>query len=92
MPSLELLETKWRNELIHTCYASADDDLFASNISAWICGHSHRSTMWRAQNGMPVYMNARGYNREDELNRITDSYSPRAILKVTLKKMNIIRP
>jgi hypothetical protein len=84
IPTLELLEYEYKNDLIKSCYASNDEWLFQPNITAWICGHGHRATMWRSSTGVPVYMNARGYNRENELKRQKDKYNPMAVLKVTL--------
>lgn len=80
MPSLELLEPEYKNEAIHTCYASNDDWLLRPTIRAWICGHGHRALMWRSPYGAPVYMNARGYNKLSELNRTNDKYNPSATL------------
>lgn len=82
MPSLELLEPEYKGELIHTCYASQDEWLLRPNITAWICGHSHRATQWRSPSGVFVYMNARGYNREKELRRKVDTYNPKASIRI----------
>ena len=82
MPSKELLEPEFREEAWHTFYASNDDDLFNSNIKVWMCGHGHRGTTFQIPNGPLLAMNARGYNKESELNRIKDVYNPCAIQKV----------
>lgn len=82
LPSLELLENEYKGEKLHTCYASTDDWLLQPNISAWICGHSHRATTWRSPSGVHVYMNARGYNREKELLRKIDAFNPIASIPV----------
>lgn len=83
MPSLALLEPEWRHERLHTCYASADDDLFYyANLEFIVCGHSHRSIKMILPPGVLALMNARGYNRPDELGRTTDVYSPTAVLRI----------
>jgi predicted MPP superfamily phosphohydrolase len=83
MPSLSLLEPEYRHDRLHSCYASADDDLFYySNLEAVICGHSHRAIRVRLPPGVLVFMNARGYNRPDEMGRTTDVYSPTAVLRI----------
>jgi len=83
MPSLALLDPEWRHERLHTCYASADDDLFYyANLDYVVCGHSHRSIKMRLAPGVQALMNARGYNRPDELGRTTDIYSPSAVLRI----------
>ena len=82
MPSWELLESHFRGEKYCTCYASHDDDLLIPGIKAWICGHSHKATRWQAPGGPMVLMNARGYNRTDELQRMSDIYSPHAVLEI----------
>lgn len=82
MPTQNLLEPHFRHEIWNSCYASNDDDLITSNIAAWICGHSHRATSWKAPNGVMLYMNARGYNNPDELGRTVDLYNPRAEITV----------
>jgi hypothetical protein len=83
MPSLSLLEPEYRHERLHSCYASADDDLFYyGNLAAVICGHSHRAIKQRLPPGILALMNARGYNRPDEMGRTTDVYSPTAVLRL----------
>lgn len=82
MPSLDLLESEYKDDSLRTCYASQDDWLLTPNIKAWICGHSHRATIWRSPLGVPVYMNARGYNKEKELKRLTERYNPSAKMMV----------
>lgn len=78
LPSLELLEERYKGERLHTCYASADDDLFAPNVVAWICGHAHKAGIWKSPVGTTVFMNARGYNKKEELARTEDIYNPAA--------------
>ena len=85
MPSKLLLEQKYRNERLHSCYASDDDDLFVKNISLWICGHSHRATRMKHPYGPYIVMNARGYNRSGEIERTIDKYNPRATVELRLK-------
>lgn len=82
MPTWELLEPHYKGERFCTCYASHDDDLFVPQITAWICGHSHRATRLKMPTGPLLVMNARGYNRSYELGRTTDRYSPRAVLRI----------
>lgn len=82
MPTLELLEPEYRHEMWRSCYASEDDDLFAPNIYAWICGHSHRAKQMIVPNGPACLMNARGYNRAEEQGRSVDVYNPRATFQV----------
>ena len=84
MPSLQLLEPRFRGERWHTCYANADDDLFIPNVRAWICGHSHRATKWTAPSGTLCLMNARGYNKPHEQEREEDIYNPRAIFTIPI--------
>jgi hypothetical protein len=86
LPTLELLETQYKNDAWRSCYASADDDLFASNIMYWICGHSHRAERLQIPNGPLILMNSRGYNRADELNRTTDIYNPKAFITVKIDR------
>ena len=82
MPSMRLLEAHFQGEKYCTCYASNDDDLFAPNVTAWICGHSHRATALRAYKGGPLLlMNARGYNKPHELGRTEDKYNPSATFR-----------
>ncbi len=85
MPSKILLEEKYRNEELHSCYASNDEDLFTRNISLWVCGHSHRAVRMKHPYGPYIVMNARGYNRASELERTTDKYNPRATVELRLK-------
>jgi hypothetical protein len=84
MPSLDLLEPHYRGEKWSSFYASDDADLFAPNIAAWICGHGHRAITLRPRSrvGPILCMNARGYNRPDDVGRSTDVYSPTATLQV----------
>ena len=74
MPTMNLLEAKYVTNDWRTCYASADDDLFTPNITAWICGHGHRATKYKIQNGPILLMNARGYIHDS--NRTLDIYNP----------------
>jgi predicted MPP superfamily phosphohydrolase len=83
MPSLALLEPEYRHERLHSCYASADDDLFYyANLEFVVCGHSHRAIKMILPPGIQACMNARGYNRPDEMGRTKDVYSPTAILRM----------
>jgi len=82
MPSKQLLEPHYRDERWNSCYASNDDDLIRSNVKVWICGHSHRATQWKAPSGTLVLMNARGYNRPEEQQRIEDMYNPSAYFDI----------
>jgi hypothetical protein len=83
MPTLHLLEDHYKGERWHSCYASNDDDLLLPNVRAWICGHSHRAVRWRAPYGGPLcLMNARGYNRPNELGRHVDIYNPQAVINI----------
>jgi hypothetical protein len=84
MPSKALLEPEYRGEAWHTFYASDNDFLFNSSMKAWFCGHSHRATRLQVPCGPLLAMNARGYNRDDELARTVDVYNPCAFL--SLKK------
>ena len=81
IPTMQLLETKYSSERWRSCYASNDDDLFASNISVWICGHGHRATQYKVKNGPLIVMNARGYAQESI--RTTDAYNPTASFLLT---------
>jgi len=64
---------------------SNDDELLQPGIAAWICGHTHRAIQWQSPGGGPLCaMNARGYNRDDELKRTTDVYSPTATIEVRI--------
>jgi 3',5'-cyclic AMP phosphodiesterase CpdA len=76
IPTTLLLDEAHRNGRWRSCYASNDEDLFASNIAAWICGHGHRATQLKIPGGPLLLMNARGYNRNSEKNRTTDVYQP----------------
>jgi UDP-2,3-diacylglucosamine pyrophosphatase LpxH len=85
MPTMALLEDHFKGETWCTCYASCDEDLFFNpSIIAWICGHSHRSTKYKAPCGPWMYMNARGYNRAHEVERTIDVYDPKAALRIKL--------
>ena len=84
MPTLNLLEPRFRGERWHSCYASSDDELIASNVKVWICGHSHRATQWRAPSGTLCLMNARGYNTPGEQHRTEDLYHPKSVVEVNL--------
>lgn len=75
IPTERLLEPEYRQEAWRSCYASSDEDLFSKQICTWICGHGHRSTTIRHKK-MTLRMNARGYNKPSELERIVDIYSP----------------
>jgi hypothetical protein len=78
---MSLLEEKYMSHPMRTCYASADDDLFTSNIVVWICGHGHRAKQWKKEGDRPEFvMNARGY--PSEMNRATDVYNPEASIFV----------
>jgi UDP-2,3-diacylglucosamine pyrophosphatase LpxH len=82
MPTMELLEPEYREEMWRSFYASADDELFSPAVSLWICGHSHRATTYVSPRGTRVVMNARGYNRTNELARTRDVYNPSAVVYV----------
>lgn len=82
IPTPLLLEEEYRNEKWRSCYASNDEDLFASNIALWICGHGHRATQLQIPGGPLLLMNARGYNREHERDRTVDIYQPGAFISV----------
>jgi hypothetical protein len=86
MPTLNLLEERFRGERWHSCYVSADDDLLAPNVKLWICGHSHRATQWRAPSGTLCLMNARGYNKPGEQQRTEDIYNLRAVVNIALQR------
>lgn len=83
IPTKRLLEPQFRGEEWHSFYASDDDDLFSPNIALWICGHGHRGTTLQVEGGPLLAMNARGYNKESEVNRETDCYNPSAVQKIT---------
>lgn len=88
MPTMALLEDHFQGEAWCSCYASSDEDLFGNPaIVAWICGHSHRATKYKAprgpmRSGLWMYMNARGYNRDHELARTIDVYDPKATINI----------
>lgn len=82
LPTKQLLESKYVGEKWHTFYASDDDDLFYPHIQLWICGHGHRAASYISPSGVPVVMNARGYNRDEELFRDVDKYNPKALYYV----------
>ena len=82
MPTLNLLEPHYRGERWHSCYASSDDELLIPSITVWICGHSHRATHWQSPSGPILVMNARGYNRVEELTRQEDTYNPAAYVDI----------
>jgi len=84
LPTFELLEPEYKDDIIRTCYASADDFLFTPNITAWICGHGHRATSYKSPT-CTVYMNARGYNKEKEIERTVDKYNPKMVLNINSK-------
>lgn len=75
LPTRKLLEPEYQNDRWRSCYASNDDDLFRPPVTAWICGHGHRSTHINARHNILVAMNARGY-KQYELNRTVDIYQP----------------
>ena len=76
MPTEELLEPQYKQEAWRSCYASKDDDIIRPPVSLWICGHSHRQVLYKTRNGIQMAMNARGYNKPHELERMVDKYSP----------------
>ena len=76
MPSMELLQTQYRTHPRKTCYASSDEDLFVPSIMGWICGHGHRATIQKLPKGPVLFMNARGYNIDRDLQRDVDVYDP----------------
>jgi UDP-2,3-diacylglucosamine pyrophosphatase LpxH len=80
MPTFSLLDAEHATHRFRSCYASKDDDLFAPNIVAWICGHGHRATQQTVPNGPLLCMNARGY--PSQVLRIRDRYNPEASLFV----------
>jgi len=82
MPSKMLLEPEYRDEELHTFYASNDEDLFTSQCKLWICGHGHRATKHKVPDGPLLVMNARGYNKPSEQGRAIDMYDPCAVLKM----------
>jgi hypothetical protein len=84
MPTLNLLEERFRGERWHSCYVSSDDELIVPNVKLWICGHSHRAVQWRAPSGTLCLMNARGYNKSSEQQRAEDIYNPRAVVEVSI--------
>jgi hypothetical protein len=85
MPTLNLLEPRFRGERWHSCYTSADDELLAPNVKVWICGHSHRATQWRSPSGTLCLMNARGYNKPTEQERAEDIYHPQSVVDVRIR-------
>lgn len=81
MPSYSLQEEVYRGKPYSSCYASADDDLFYhANLSAVVCGHSHRALRARVPTGALVVMNARGYPKEAR--RLMGAYSATATFRV----------
>lgn len=82
MPSKRLLEDRFRGEAWHTFYASNSEDLFAPHVSLWICGHSHRAYRLKLPAGPLLLMNARGYNKPSEMERVTEKYNPAQTQKV----------
>jgi DNA repair exonuclease SbcCD nuclease subunit len=75
LPTHKLLEPEYRDDRWRSCYASKDDDLFRLPVTAWICGHGHRTAHIHAKHNILVAMNARGY-KQYELNRTVDVYQP----------------
>jgi hypothetical protein len=82
MPTKQLLEDCFKGEEWHTFYASNAEDLFTSRNPLWICGHGHRSTLLKIHNGPLLAMNARGYNKDSELERAVDKYNPATAQKM----------
>jgi hypothetical protein len=82
MPTKQLLEDRFKGEEWHTFYASNSEDLFSPAIPLWICGHRHRSTLLKIHGGPLLAMNARGYNKDSELDRTADKYNPATTQKV----------
>lgn len=78
MPTEHLLEPEYRQEAWRSCYASRLDSMIRFPVHLWICGHSHRQTRYATPRGIQVAMNARGYNKPNELERTQDVYSPYA--------------
>lgn len=77
MPTMELLESRYKTHPLRTCYASANDSLCLPNVAAWICGHGHRATTMKVHKHGPTFcMNARGY--PSQIDRVTDIYNPDA--------------
>jgi hypothetical protein len=84
MPTMKLIESRYKTHPWHSCYASNTDDLFGFPIVGWICGHAHRATRLQTKEGTMLFMNARGYNTEKEQNRTTDIYNPKATFFIDL--------
>jgi hypothetical protein len=82
MPTKQLLEDRFKGEEWHSFYASNSEDLFSPAIPLWVCGHSHRSILLKIPGGPLLAMNARGYNKDSELDRVADKYNPATTQKV----------
>ena len=82
MPTLKLLEDRYKTHRWRSCYASNDEDLFFPSVQAWICGHGHRALNYKIPGGPLLVMNARGY--VSEVDRTTDVYNPQATLLVKI--------
>jgi len=76
LPTERLLEPIYQGEAWRSCYASKLDYLIRLPVNVWICGHGHRGTHLKTKNGVLLAMNARGYNKRNELERKVDLYHP----------------
>lgn len=62
LPTFHLVDSNHvRNPLVST-YASNLEYMMTTKVIAWICGHSHSSTSWKAPSGTQCILNPRGYN------------------------------
>jgi hypothetical protein len=79
LPSFSLVSPEYRGTATVSTYASNCEDLIADPVLLWICGHAHRSGLWRINN-VPCAMNTRGYASQVE-EGITN-YSPSKVFNI----------
>lgn len=63
LPSYNCIAEKYNISPMNSCFASNLDDLFASPVKSWVCGHTH-SPLITTVNNIPVYINPTGYPGE----------------------------
>ena len=65
MPLPELVHPKYSGSKLNWCFANKHRELFNGEISAWVCGHSHSSSVHHVINGTDICMVPLGYPGEN---------------------------
>jgi DNA repair exonuclease SbcCD nuclease subunit len=86
MPCKNLIDSKYRENPLSSCYANNLSYLFKEPIVGWICGHSHVAGSVRYTTGTLCALNPRGYKSEAN----TSGYTRDAV--ITIYRENIAVP